>query len=249
MAEAAEATDGSFFKMSVHGETEEEDYLKQEEERHKGYVARLLANKEEEKWNVFEHEYQHKVQEYQAEVDKRREWIRAVDQPDPELAAWIAQRPPSFQKVEPHKFALYCVGKLRGPLPFWPPRRPSAHSIPWTLKSVWTAILWDHRRDGHRHRLARLREAIERKDMAEAATLTQELLAWEYQRDTRYNQMARLNTVITDMSMAEERTVTKKEVQECTALAQELGFVQLAKLLPLLYRQLREFLATHPRSR
>ena len=237
-------------KMSDHGETEEEEYFRLEKERHSGYVARLLANSEkEEKWNVFEHEYQQKMQEYQAEVDKRREWIQAVDQPDPELAAWIAQRPPSLQKVETRKFMLYCVGKTRGLLPRWPPKCPSARSIPWTLKSVWTAILWDHRRDGHRHRLARLREALERKDMAEAATLTQELLTWENQRDTRHDQMARLNTVLTSMSMADEKTVTDKEVQEASALAQELGFVQLAKILPLLYRQLNEFLANHPRSR
>lgn len=197
--------------MSDHGETDEEDYLKQQEERHKGYVARLLANSEkEEKWNVFEHEYQQKVQEYQAEVDKRREWIQAVDQPDPELAAWIAQRPPSLQKVESREFVIYCVSEIRG---CYPPKPwcPSARSIPWSMRETWAGIItWDHRWDKCRTQLSRLREIIE------------------------------------NMLMVDERIVTEKEVQEASALAQELGYVDTVKILPLLYRQLNEFLATHP---
>lgn len=245
MAVAA-ALDHSLFKMS-QGETDEEDYLKQEEERHAGYVARLLAK--EEKWNVFEHEYRHKVQEYQAEIDKRQEWIRAVEQPDKELATWIAQRPASLQKVDARMMVLYCVGKIRSSCPRVT-RCLNAREIPWTLKSVWTAILWDHRRDSQRTRLTRLREAIENKDMSQVSTLVQELVDWEYQRDSRHEKLARVNNVIIDMSNANERFVTEKDVQEASTLAQELGFVQLAKLLPLLYRQLNEFLAIHPpRSR
>jgi hypothetical protein len=212
VATLARATDDSCFKMSDHGETEEEEYFRLERERHSGYVKRLLANDEKEKWNVFEHEYLCKVQEYQAQIDKQNEWIRAVNEPDPELVAWIAQRPASLQGVEPRKFVIYCVSKIRGrypPKPYCPPAR----SIPWSMRETWAGIItWDHRWDKYRTQLSRLREIIE------------------------------------NMLMVDEKAVTEKEVQEASKLAQELGYVDTAKILPLLYRQLNEFLANHPRS-
>jgi hypothetical protein len=208
----AVATGGSYFKMSENGETEEEEYFKLEKERHSGYVKRLLAQ-EEEKWNVFEYEYLYKVQEYQAQIDKQNEWIRAVNQPDPELVAWIAQRPASLRGVAPRKFVIYCVSKIRGrypPKPWCPPVR----SIPWSMRETWAGMItWDHRWNSHRTQLSRLREIIE------------------------------------NMLMVDEKVVTEKEVQEAVALAQELGYADTAKLLPLLYRQLNDFLANHPRSR